>query len=119
MFLPISRLFAKHERLYVVDLCLYSVIARDERGYLVARVHDGGVLAPEIVADSRKRQRHHVVHEIYGDLTRHDDFFVLALAALFWTLAKRKKQKAVPLTEEQRKRAEALLKGQINKKGDH
>ena len=46
-------------------------------------------------------------------------FFVLALTALFWTLAKRKKQKAVPLTEEQRKRAEALLKGQINKKGDH
>lgn len=46
-------------------------------------------------------------------------FFVLALAALFWTLAKRKKQKAVPLTEEQRKRAEALLKGQINQKGDH
>lgn len=37
--------------------------------------------------------------------------FVLGLTALFWTLSKRKKQKVVPLTEEQRKRAEALLQG--------
>ena len=53
----------------------------------------------------------------YGDFVLYNPPF--KLAALFWTLAKRKKQKAVPLTEEQRKRAEALLKGQINQKGDH
>lgn len=38
-------------------------------------------------------------------------FFVFALAALFWTLIKRKQQKAKPLTAEEKARAEALLKG--------
>lgn len=38
-------------------------------------------------------------------------FFVFALTALFWTLIKRKQQKAKPLTAEEKARAEALLKG--------
>ncbi|MCD8340364.1 MAG: cytochrome c-type biogenesis protein CcmH [Burkholderiales bacterium] len=38
-------------------------------------------------------------------------FLVIALWALFWTLNKRRKLQAKPLTEEERKRADALLRG--------
>lgn len=46
-------------------------------------------------------------------------FFVFALAALFWTLIKRKQQKAKPLTAEEKARAEVLLRGaeSSNKRG--
>ncbi len=43
-------------------------------------------------------------------------FFVVALFALFWNLSKRRKQAVKPLSEEERRRAEALLTGQDSTK---
>ncbi len=42
-------------------------------------------------------------------------FFVIALGALFWTLNRRKKVVARPLTEEEHRRAQALLRGDTQK----
>lgn len=41
-------------------------------------------------------------------------FFVIALAALFWTLNKKRKNKVKPLSEAERLRAEALLTGKAD-----